>query len=145
MKRKLLLTVAVGLLLGADAPKNDAAIKDVEKAILALNKAFEKRDTEAIKALTTDEHVSITSYAGSQNKAAQLKDMPELKITEYKEGDLKVTLVSKDVALVRYHLTQKGTYRGKALPLKSHATAVWVQRGGKWLETAYQETPIDGK
>jgi ketosteroid isomerase-like protein len=145
MKRKILLIVAVGLLMGADAPKHDAGTKEVETAIRALNKAFEKQDIEAIKALTTDDHVSITSYGGSQNKAEQLKDLPDLKITEYQDEDFKVTLITKGVALIRYRLTQKGAYRGKPLPSKSYATAVWVQRGGKWLETAYQETPVDGK
>jgi ketosteroid isomerase-like protein len=141
----MLLIVAVGLLLGADAPKNDAGTKDVEKAIRALNKAFEKQDVEAVKALTTDDHLSITSYAGAQNKAEQLKDLPELKITEYKEADIHVKLIAKDVALIRYQLQQKGTYRGKTLPLKSYATAIWVHRGGKWLEANYQETTMDGK
>lgn len=145
MLRRMLQFVAVGLLLGADAPKNDAVVQEVEKAIRALNQAFEKQDLKAIKELMAEEHVSITPYAGMQTKAEQLKSLADLKYTEYKEANIQVTLLSKDVARITYQLTLKGTYKAKTMPAKNLATAIWVQRGGKWLEACYQETPIDGK
>jgi len=58
MKLKLLAILAVGLLLGAE----DQAAKEVEKAITALNEAFQGRDTDKVKALMTKDHVAVTAY-----------------------------------------------------------------------------------
>jgi uncharacterized protein (TIGR02246 family) len=143
MKRNLLLVLTASLLIAADA--KDDAVKEVEKAITVLNKAFEKGDAEALKALMTDDHVAITPSAGVETLAQQLKDLPHLKITEYVQGKLTVKLLSKDVALVTYPLTLKGTFKGKPLAEKLQATAVFVRREGKWLEASYQETPLESK
>jgi ketosteroid isomerase-like protein len=137
--------MALCLLLGADAPQ-DGSVKEVEKALRALNEAFKKRDAEAIQRLMMDTHVAITPYyGGPATRADQLKALPDLKMTEYKPGEMKITLVNKDTALVTYPLTQMGTYKGKELPAKSYASAVWVQQGGKWLEAFYQETALPAK
>jgi ketosteroid isomerase-like protein len=145
MKLRVFAVLAAGLLMGADAPQ-DSASKDVEKALRALNEAFKNRDADAIQRLMTDNHVAITPYyRGPRTKAEQLKNLPDLKMTEYTMGAVKVTLISKDIALITYPLTMKGTYQGKELAPKNYASAVWVLQNGKWLEASYQETAIDGK
>ncbi|HKB39930.1 MAG TPA: DUF4440 domain-containing protein, partial [Gemmataceae bacterium] len=69
----------------------------------------------------------------------------DLKLTEYAAAKTRVTLLDREAALVTYELTLKGTFKGKEVPRKSFASAVWVKRDGRWLETFYQETPLDGK
>jgi hypothetical protein len=73
-----------------------------------------------------------------------LKTLGDFKMAEYKPGKLKFQQLSKDVVLVTYPLAQKGTYKGKTLPAKSHASSVWVKRDGRWLEATYQETAVEG-
>lgn len=146
MKSKLLLAATAVLLIGAQGGQNNSATKDVREAISVLNDAFTKRDADTIRRLMTDEHISITSYyGGPQSKAEQLKALADLQLSEYKAGELKVTMLTDDVALVTYPLDQKGKYRQKALSAKNYASAVWVKRAGKWLEASYQETALDGK
>jgi uncharacterized protein (TIGR02246 family) len=144
MARKLLAvvaTLAVVLLLAADDPA-----KEVEKAINALNEAFQKGDAEAIKRLTTDDHVAVTAYyGGPQDRAEQIRTLPDLKLSEYAPAKMKVTRLGKDAALVTYELTLKGTCKGKEVPRNNFASAVWVRRDGKWQEAFYQETPLGGK
>jgi uncharacterized protein (TIGR02246 family) len=145
MTRMTLAALVVTFLLGADTPKDDPA-KDVEKAITTLNEAFRKVDAEAIKRFVTDDHVAVTVYyRGPQSVTDQIASLPDLKLAEYAAGKVKITLLGKDTALVTYELTMKGTFKGKELPRKSYAAAIWVNRGGKWLELHYQETPLDGK
>src|SRR5579871_2040360 len=111
---KLLIILAAGFLVAADAPKEKGAAKDVTAAINALNDAFLKGKPDLIRPLMTDDHISITPYyGGPQTKDEQLKNLPELKMTDYSPGEIKVTFVSKDVALVTYPLGQKGTFKGK--------------------------------
>ena len=143
MKAKLLAVVAVGLSLGAGGPGDETAAKGVEKALRLLNEAFARRDAEAIKRLTTADHVAVTgSYGGPQTREQQLKSLNDLKLTEYRAGKLKVTVLSKDVALVTYPLSLKGTFKGVPVPARNFASAVWVLRDGRWREAFYQETPL---
>jgi ketosteroid isomerase-like protein len=141
--KKTLLAILTAALLGADAPKENPAIKEVEKAINELNTAFEKRDADAIKRLTTPDHVAVTPYyGGPATRDEQIKTLPELKLKEYTSGDIKVTMLTADVALITYQLAMKGTFKGKDLAAKSHASAVWVKKGGQWREAYYQETTL---
>src|SRR5262245_15081769 len=132
MNRKLLLTAVLGLFISFGARADDAAsIKEVEKAIQALNDAFAKQDAAAIKRLTTDDSVAITPYYnGLATRDEQLKTLGDFKTTEYKSAQMKITLIAKDTALVTYQLTQKGTHKGKELHPNNYASAVWVNRKG---------------
>ena len=58
---------------------------------------------------------------------------------------LKVKALTKDVALVSYQATIKGTYKGKEVPSPVQVVEVWMNRDGKWLQASYQETPVDQK
>ncbi len=142
-KSTLLIVLAAGLLMGADTAKDAGAAKEVAQAIQTLNDAFLKANPDQIRRLMTDEHVSITPYyGGPMSKSEQLKNLPELKMSEYTSGEIKVTFVSKDVALVTYPLAQKGYFKGKVLAPKNYSAAVWVNRDGRWLEASYQETAL---
>ncbi len=131
------LTVAV-----SSAAANDA-VKDVEKAISTLNDAFKTGHPEPIKALMTADHVAVTPWAGTQTPDEQVKTLPDLKLSEYATGKMTVRLLGPDAALVTYSLTLKGTFKGKDVPAKNFASAVWVKKDGKWLEAYYQETPLE--
>jgi hypothetical protein len=79
------------------------------------------------------------------SKAQQLASLPELNLSEYSARNLRVHSLGKDVALVTYSLSQKGTFKGKEVPSQNFASAIWVHRNGKWLEAFYQDTPVQGK
>jgi ketosteroid isomerase-like protein len=141
MKANLLAVLAAGLSLGMGG-----AAHEVEKALAELNEAFAKQDRDAIRRLMTDDHVAVTGYyAGPQTRDEQLKSLGDLKLTEYKVGKLKVAPLGKEAVLVTYPLSLKGTFRGKAVPARNFASAVWVRQGGRWLERFYQETPLAGE
>jgi hypothetical protein len=143
MKWKVLSILSAGLLIGAGAGKDEGAVKEIQQAMQGLNDAYAKGDATAIRRLTADEHIAITPYyGGPMPKTEQLKNLGDLQVPDYKAGEIKVTLFTKDAALVTYPLTQKGTYKGKPVAAKNYVAAVWVNRDGKWLEVSYQETPV---
>jgi ketosteroid isomerase-like protein len=144
MTSKVLLILSAGLFIGADAGKDEGAVKEIQQAMQNLNEAFAKGDAAAIRRLVADEHVAITPYYGGPiPKAEQLKGLGALKVPDYKAGEIKVTLLTKDAALVTFAMTQTGTYKGKPVAPRNYVSAVWVNRDGKWLEASYQETPLD--
>lgn len=123
----------------------DPAVKEVESAIKVLNDTFKTGNATNIKALMAEDHVAFTPWGGRQTRDEQIRTLPELKLTEYEPGPMTVTMLGADGALVAYSLKLKGTFEGKALPTRCYASAVWVKRGGKWLELHYQETAASGK
>src|SRR5690242_8339570 len=137
------LVLALGLLLTADDAKDAEEARHVRRALLALNQAFQDRDEAAIRRLAAADHVAITPYYGRLlSLDEEVKSLPDLRLTEYTAAEQKITWATKDVAIITYHLTQKGTFKGKELAPRSHVAAVWARRDGKWQEVSYQETPI---
>ena len=110
-----------------------------------IQKAFDKDDVDTLKGLMTKDHVTILTYARFDNASDQLKVLSDWKTSEYKIDGLKVKTLTKDVALVSYHATIKGTYKGKQVPSPVQVGEVWVRRDGKWVQASYQETPLDKK
>jgi ketosteroid isomerase-like protein len=146
MNRKTLAAVGAALLFVASAPADDATVREVEKAIAALNKAFEKGDSKAIQELSADDHVAITPYyGGPRTRDEQIKSLPDLKLKEYRPGKLTIRPLGKDAALVTYEVTMQGTFKGRPVAERSHASAVWVRQGGQWREAYYQETALPAK
>jgi hypothetical protein len=144
MKKTLSISLALvaGLALGADPP-DDSVAKELEQAITALNEAFRDRDAGKASALMAEDHLAVTPYYGGPlDRAGQLATISDLRVTEYKAGKKQVSPLGKDTVLVTYPLVLKGTFKGKAIPPRSYASAVWVRRDGKWLERFYQETAL---
>ncbi len=146
MKTRMALCLAAGLLLGADDPANQTAVTEVKQALDSLNEAFAKGNATTCQGLMTEDHLAITSYYGGPLKRAeQLQSLAEHKLAEYAVSKMQVKLLGQDVALVTYAVTMKGTYKGREVPPRSFASAIWVKRSGKWLEALYQETPLPEK
>ncbi len=141
MYRKLLAALLLSVLF-TSAARPDATA-EVSKALAALNAAFEKADLKAVVGLMTDDHVAVTPYYPRPlTREEQLKSLDDHKLTEYKTGKMKLQPLGSEVVLVTYEVTIRGTYKGKALPTRNFASAIWTRRGGKWQEAFYQETPL---
>jgi len=138
-----LLIVAAGTLPAAKADGDVAA--EVKRAKQAVQTAFNKGDVDGVKKWLTEDHVTLLTYARFTNTADQMKVLSAFKFSEYKIAGLKVKLLTKDVALVTFRATIKGTYAGKVVPSPVYAGEVWVKRDGKWLQASYQETPQNSK
>jgi len=138
------LLIGTAVLLVAVQVRADTA-EDVERSVQTILKAFNKGDVDTVKGLMTKDHVVILTYARFDNGADQLKVLSNWKTSEYKIDGLKVKTLTKDVALVSFQATIKGTYKGKELPSPVQVGQVWVRRDGKWLQASYQETPLDKK
>src|SRR5262245_23190813 len=140
--RSLLIATAI-LLLAVQSRAGTA--EEVERAVQTILTAFNKGDVDTVKGLMTPDHVAILSYARFDSAADQLKALSDWQLSEYKVDGLKVTALTKDVALVSFHAAIKGTYKGKPVPRSVQVGEVWVRRDGKWLQASYQETPLDKK
>jgi len=126
------------------APDDQAAVKEVvrqhEKAAL---EAFKTHDKEAYAKLCCEEFYEITSDGTINTLQAELKELDDYVLGEYKMDDIVVTILSDTVALIRYKILAKWTYKGKELPAENMlASAVWIKRGGDWKAATYQEVKL---
>lgn len=102
--------------------------------------AYKNKNAAAMKAIVTDDFASVTQI-GPSNIQNDVATIDKLTIESYTIDDPKVTKVTKDVAILRYKCDLKGSFDGKPFgPV--YATEVWVNRGGKWLQISYTETPV---
>ena len=56
--------------------------------------------------------------------------------------DIRFVKLSATSGVVAYRLTQKGSANGHEFTSQVWASAVWVQRDGKWQTVFSQETPM---
>jgi len=103
--------------------------------------AYKSRNIAAMKALTAEDYVS-SPLTGPSNLQQDIATIDKLTIESYTIDDPKVSMVTKDVAILRYKCDQKGSFDGKPLISPVYATEVWVNRGGKWQIVSYSETPV---
>lgn len=103
--------------------------------------AYKSRNVAAMKALTAKDYVS-NPLSGPSNLQQDIATIEKLTIESYTIDDPKVSMATKDVAILRYKCDQKGSFDGKPLISPVYATEVWVNRGGKWQIVSYSETPV---
>ena len=146
MKKTLLLvivtlSVALSLCITQASVGEDVAQKIIDNS-KATWEAYKSGNIAGIKEYTAEDYASYGATGPSDLKQdiAQIT-AKSLTIDAYTIDDPKVTMATKDVAILRYKNQLKGTAQGK--PLKPcYVTEVWVDHGGKWKIVSYQETPL---
>jgi uncharacterized protein (TIGR02246 family) len=136
-----LLTLVVTFALG-QTKRNDS----VEEQIVALEKkAFEAWKNKD-RGFFEDHMAGDGQYLdlnGAAGKAQYVKAIidNDCTVSSYSLDNSKVTLLSKDVALLTYRYASDVVCGGnrEASPLWS--STVYVKRGGKWLIAFHQEIP----
>src|SRR5262245_2807764 len=111
--RTLLIGTAV-ILLAAQA-RTDTA-DEVEHSVRTIQAAFDKGDTNKLRGLMTEDHVSTLTYARFASAAELLKALPDFRFSEYRISELKVKALTREAALASHLATIKGTYKGREVP-----------------------------
>jgi hypothetical protein len=139
-----LATLCIAQTGATSKSKSKKAGSSIDQIIIGKSKetweAYKSRNIAAMKALTGEDYAS-NSLTGASNLEQDIATIDKLTIENYTLDDAKVSMVTKDVAILRYRCDLKGSYDGK--PFKPvYATEVWVNRGGKWQIISYSETPV---
>jgi ketosteroid isomerase-like protein len=139
-----LATLCIAQTAATSKSKSKKAGSSIDEIIIGKSKetweAYKSRNIAAMIALTAEDYAS-NSLTGASNLQQDIATIDKLTIENYSLDDPKVSMVTKDVAILRYRCDLKGSYDGK--PFKPvYATEVWVNRGGKWRIISYSETPV---
>jgi hypothetical protein len=120
----------------AVAPPSEADMIAKEKAAWD---AFKRKDADAFKKLLAPEYIEIIGN-GPMDSAATVSGMSDVTLTDVTFADWKMTTIDKDLLLLTYTTTQKGTYKGEAFDGTNRHAAAWINRNGEWLAIYFQET-----
>ncbi|MFZ0749228.1 MAG: nuclear transport factor 2 family protein [Pyrinomonadaceae bacterium] len=123
----------------AVAPPSEADIIAKEKAAWD---AFKRKDADAFKKLLASDYLGI-SGSGVTDVTATVAAMNDVALSDLTFADWKMTQIDKDLVLLTYTTTQKGTYKGEAFPEGPYRhAAAWINRNGEWLGIYFQETAV---
>lgn len=118
---------------------------DLEAAKLDLDKAFVERDVAKIRQLMTADHIAVIANHGSPLANDELlANLAAYELISYEIGEIVVTTLGPDVALVNYAVRQAGTYDGTPLPAQAFVSEIWLEREGEWRQRLFQSTERTG-
>ena len=125
------------------ADRLQADLMAVEKSLWA---AWARKDGEPFKNSLTSDAVEIG--AGIQpvvgrDAIVRLITTLDCNVQNISFGHDSLRRLSPGVAAVSYQVTQDAACDGQALPPKLQVTSVYVRQKGRWMQTHYQETPIN--
>ena len=123
----------------AVAPPSEADMIAKEKAAWD---AFKRKDADAFKKVLAPEYTEV-HQSGVKDGAGVISGMKDVELSDVTFADWKMTTIDKDLVLLTYTTTQKGTFKGQAFPEGPYRhAAAWVNRNGEWLAIYFQETAV---
>jgi Domain of unknown function (DUF4440) len=129
----------------AASPKPAMSKAQIRGRIIATEKklweAWKNKDVKPFKANLAADSVMIgdTGVAGKDDAIKDLTSSP-CDVKSYELSEFKVTFLNASTALLTYKGVAEGTCAGTAIPAV-WSSSVYVNRGGRWLAAAHQETP----
>jgi hypothetical protein len=121
----------------------------VEQEILELEneywRAIRDKDTDAAVRLTDDPCL----VAGAQGVRSidhttfvEMAKSPTWELRKFELADTEVRMLTDDVAIIGYTVTEDMVVEGKSLTLKAADTSTWVRRDGRWVCALHTESVL---
>jgi len=130
---------------GEPATRSETIMSDLKATTIELDRAFKDHDEDKLRQLMTGDHVAIIAGHGEPlTNAAFVGRHTEYDLTSFETSDVAETMLSPDVTLITYHVSQSGSYAGNPLPAKAFASEIWVKNAGQWRQRLFQTTALTG-
>lgn len=141
MKIALFLLSALCVLTNVVPAQNT----DLQQQIVAKEReeleALKSADYQKFADLIADDAVFVAPE-GPASKAEVVQHVADFKLLEFSMEDVRFVPLSPTSGILAYKLTQKGSSHGHEFTSNVYASALWVQRDGKWVSVFSQETPV---
>jgi ketosteroid isomerase-like protein len=117
-----------------------------EKELVQLEKqywqALKEKDVETAVRLNDDPAIvtgaqGVVSLGPDAFKGMMMDSSWSLH--DYDLSDMQVQLLSDDVAIVAYKVTENLTVEGKPVKIEAADSSTWVRRGGRWVCALHTE------
>jgi len=103
--------------------------------------AWKNRDGEFFRHFLSDDHVEI-GVGGPTDKTTVVRFVgsPVCVVKSYSVDRFQLTLFAGNMALLTYHAMQDTTCGGRPVPSPVWVASLYIKRGDRWLNAAYQQT-----
>ena len=140
----LLLLALVAIAAAQDKARNPASDKSM---ILALENAWNQaelhHDAAAADAILEDTFISVDHHGQIQTKSQYIADLKDTSFNPQQISNTETSVyLYGDTAIVTSAYRTQGTDNGKPFVHHGRFTDTWVNRNGKWVCVANQETLI---
>jgi hypothetical protein len=143
MKISVAIIVLALLPFDAGVARQDSLQETLLSQERRIIEAIKQKDRESLEAMLAHEVFAVTADGGRQSGAQMLESLNEVTIAEYRVSEVKSVEVSKDVGILTYKFTSRGSRGGEKVPATTvFATSTWAHRDGRWTCVFYQETPV---
>ena len=144
-KIMMILMIAIGVSSVAYGQTKMSKESKVEAQIVALEKTsweeWKNKNGGWFQTNLAEDALNV-SGEGVSNKAQIVKfTANECEIKSYSLDNIKFVMLNKETVMLTYTAKQDGVCSGKTIPASVRSTAVYVKRGGKWLQALYTEIP----
>jgi hypothetical protein len=116
--------------------------RELESQIIALEKRLWNGASGEFEKLESDDYEAI-KHAHRYHRVDDEAAAEEANFSLVSMDDIRVRLLRPDVALLTYHATQKGSFRGIDVPPSLYFSSIWVNRGGEWKNVFLEENLPD--
>ena len=145
-KLMMILMIAIGATSVTFGQMKMAKDSKVEAQIMALEKAswqeWKNKNSAWFQTNLTEDFLGVHDV-GVDDKAAVVKGTAtDCDVKSFSLDNFKFTMLSKDTAMLNYTAKQDAMCSGKPLSANVRVSAVYVKRGGKWLQALYTEVPM---
>jgi hypothetical protein len=126
-------------------PKPAMSKAQIRARLIATEKkmweAWKNKDVKTFKANLSADSVMIgeSGVSGKDDAIKELTNTPCV-VKSYELSDFKVTFLNSGAAMLTYKGKADGICAGTAIPTV-WSSSVYVNRRGRWLAVAHQETP----
>ena len=118
---------------------SDDGWSDVQNQIVALEKRLWNGDVSKLEA----DDYEVIKHAHRYHRANDEAAAKEAKFALVSMDDIRVRMLRPDVALMTYHATENGSFRGTDMPPSLYFGSIWVNRGGEWKNVFLEENLPD--
>ena len=113
-------------------------MKDWTAREKAVWETIKNKQFDAFRGYYADDFRAVSSD-GVNDINQELEGVRDVDLKDYALADLNVAIPNKDTAIVTFKVTVRGSYKGQDISGVYYASAVWVNRNGKWLAILYTE------
>jgi hypothetical protein len=137
--------VLVSTVSRAGTSRNTPKMDSLTDTLVTLEKrswdAWQKRDSAYFRSFLSDDHVEV-GFFGVTNKSVVVAGVgsPACVVHSFAVDSFKLTRFSQTTALLTYHAAQETLCNGRAVPSPVWVGSLYVNRRGRWLNAAYQQS-----
>jgi hypothetical protein len=136
--------LVVGCCLQAQTGSQPQSDNDLRDQIVANEReelnSLKAGDLKRFAQLLAEDAVFLDPH-GAATKQEVVQNVADVKLTDFSIDDVRFVRVSERSGLIAYKLTQKGTAHAHEFSAVIFVSAIWAERGGKWVSLFSQETP----